>query len=262
MLSVAPAANADTTATVSLPVSCGMYDVSVQYVCTSTAAGRGITLSVVTNGVYAVPQLTMWYAIHAVASFAVDISAGPICASRSTVAGYAATASLLTAGISSSFTVQAVDSWGNLLKNSNGALSFAAVPFFTQDTVTRSIFNFHPPPTTTASQLNVNDASYDNHALTIAASVAALGSGRYEVSYRVTRSGWYFMRATLTQAGGLYGVYSESVLQVDGGSSFVDQPQAQRVDGVVDFEWGNVSPLNDWPSGWLVCKLYSFDECV
>jgi hypothetical protein len=259
MLSAAPAANADTTATVSLPLSCSMYDVSVQYVCTGTSAGRGITLSVVASGVYVVPQLSMWYAIHTVASVPVDISAGPTCASKSAVVGYAATSSLLTAGIPSAFTIQAVDAWGNLLKNSDGVFSFAAVPYFTEDTITRSVFAFHPPATTTASQLNVNDASYDDHTLTVAASVAALGSGRYAVSYSATRSGWYFMRGTLTQAGGLYGVYSESVLFVDGGSSFVDQPQAQRVDGVVDFEWGDVSPLNDWLSGWSVCRLCLYD---
>lgn len=249
MMSVAPAANADTSATLSLPPSCDLYDVLLQYVCTGTSTGRGVTLSVISNGVYVVPQQSSWFATYVVASIPVEISTGRVCASKCSVVGYSVTASALTAGVPSSFTIQAVDSWGNLLTTSDDVFQFASVPYFTQDTVTRSTFSFHPPAATTSSQLNVNDAAYDDLSLTVAASVAPLGSGRYAVSYRVTRSGWYFIRGRLTQAGGLYGVYYDSTLLAEGGGSALAQPAAQRVDAVIDFDWGAASPLDNWPPG-------------
>ena len=175
--------------------------------------------------------------------------------------GYPGTASALTAGIASSFTIQAVDTWGNLLTTSNDVFQFASVPYFTQDTVTRPTYSFHPPAATTASQLNVNDAAYDDLSLTVAASVAPLGSGRYAVSYQATRSGWYFIRGRLTQAGGLYGVYSESTLLVEGGGSAVAQPAAQRVDVVIDFDWGTASPLHDWSPGMYLVVLCCVAVC-
>ena len=222
---------------------------------TGTSTGRGVTLSIINDGVYAVPQQSSWFATYVVASIPVEISTGRVCASRCSVVGYSGTASALTAGIASSFTIQAVDSWGNLLTTSNDVFQFASVPYFTQDTVTRSTFSFHPPVATTASQLNVNDAASDDLSLTVAASVAPLGSGRYAVSYRATRSGWYFIRGRLTQAGGLYGVYSDSTLLVEGGGSAVAQPAAQRVDAVIDFDWGTASPLHDWSPGMYLCVL-------
>ena len=249
MLSAAPAANADTTATMSLPQSCALFDVSLQYVCTSASAGRGITLSLIADGVYVVPQLQMWYAPHLVMAIPLAVGGAPICASKCTVIGYAATASILTAGISTSFTIQAVDSWGNLLKNTDNVFSFAIVPYFIQDTSTRGTMSLHPPASTTSSQLNVNDASHDDTAAGVAASVTALGSGKYVVSYSTTRSGWYYIRGKLTQAGGLYGVYMESALLVEGGASLNAQPPAQRIDSVVDFDWGSKSPLDGWASG-------------
>jgi hypothetical protein len=250
MLSSAPAANSHTTATITLPPSCNIYDVSLQYMCTSTAAGRGITLSLIAQGVYIVPQRSVWHTSHLVASLPVAVGGGRICAGKCTVTGYSATASVVTAGIPSSFTIQAVDAWGNNLDNTDDVFTFAAVPHFKQDTSTTGTLPFHPPATTTASQLNVHDASYDGSAYTVAASVASLGSGRYAVAYAVTRSGWYFMRGSVVQAGGLYGVYMESTRLVEGGSSFNAQPPAQRIDSVVDFDWGLTSPLDSWASGW------------
>ena len=249
MLSVASTANAVVTATISLPPSCTMFDVLLEYVCMATTTGRGITLSMMTGGVYAVPQLTAWYASYDVAAYPVLVGGGAVCASKCTVVAYAATASILTAGIPTSFTIQAVDAWGNLLASTGDVFAFAVVPFFVQDTLTRAAMSFHPPAATTSSQLNVNDASSDDYSVTVPAAVASLGMGQYAVSYTVTQSGWYYMRGRLTQAGGLYGVYRESTLLVDGGSSFDVQPPAQRVDAVVDFDWGNASPLDGWSSG-------------
>ena len=102
-----------------------------------------------------------------------------MCASKCSVVAYAATASILTAGIPSSFTIQAVDAWGNLLATTGDVFAFAVVPYFVQDTVTRATMTFHPPAATTASQLNVNDASSDDYSATVAASVASLGMGQY-----------------------------------------------------------------------------------
>ncbi len=248
-LSVALAANAETTATIGLPQSCYLFDVSLQYVCTSTASARGITLSIVANGVYVVPQLSMWYASYLVKSVSLEVRGAPVCASKCTVVGYAATATAPTAGIPASFTIQAVDAWGNFLKNTDDVFSFEVVPYFIQDAATQGTRNLHPPETTSSSQLNVNDASYGK-VTGIAAAVLALGSGQYAVSYAVTRSGWYYTRGKLTQAGGLYGVYMENTLLVEGEGS-IAQPPAQRVDSVVDFNWGAESPLDSWSSGAL-----------
>ena len=249
MLSSAPAANSHTTATITLPPSCNIYDVLLQYVCTSTAAGRGIALSLITQGVYVVPQRSVWYTSHLVASVPVAVGGGRICAGKCTVTGYAATASVVTAGIPSSFTIQAVDAYGNTLQNTDDVFTFAAVPHFKQHTSTTGTLPFHPPATTTASQLNVHDAAYDGSAYTVAASVASMGSGRYAVTYAATRSGWYYVRGSVLQAGGLYGVYMESARLVEGGGSFNAQPPAQRIDSVVDFDWGSASPLDGWASG-------------
>jgi len=185
-----------------------------------------------------------------------------VCASKCSVVAYAATASILTAGIPSSFTIQAVDAWGNLLATTGDVFAFAVVPYFVQDTITRATMTFHPPAATTASQLNVNDASSDDYSATVAAYVASLGMGQYVVSYTVTRSGWYYMRGRLTQAGGLYGVYRESTLLVEGGSSFDVQPPAQRVDAVVDFDWGAKSPLDDWSSGFCCSLMLALRACM
>jgi hypothetical protein len=247
-LSVAPAANAETTGTIILPQSCDVFDVSLQYACTSTASGRGITLSVAVNGVYITPQLNMWYVSHLVKSIALQVERAPICASKCTVSGYGAAASAPTAGVPASFTIQAVDSWGNLLTNTDDVFSFEVVPYFVQDTATQGTRNLHPPETTSSSQLNVNDASYIK-AKGVAASVAALGSGQYAVSYTITRSGWYYIRGSLTQAGGVYGVYMQNTLFVEGGDDSIAQPPAQRIDSVVDFDWQGKSPLDTWSSG-------------
>jgi hypothetical protein len=91
--------------------------------------------------------------------------------------------------------------------------------------------------------------------------VAALGSGAYAVSYTVTKSGWYFIRGRLLQPGGLYAVYTESTLLVEGGLSFDAQPAAQRIDPVVNFDWGSTSPLDDWSSGPL-CVSIQIVLCV
>jgi hypothetical protein len=261
MLSLAPAANADTTATIKLPLSCGVFDVALQYVCTSTAVGRGITLSVVENGVYVVPQLSMWYSAHVIASLPIVVAGGPVCGTRSTVVAYATSASILTAGIPSSFTIQAVDCWGNTLSTADDVFAFAVAPYFTHDTVTRPVFSSHPPAATSASQLNIHDAFSDDYSLTTPAMVAALGSGAYAVSYTVTKSGWYFIRGRLLQPGGLYAVYTESTLLVEGGLSFDAQPAAQRIDPVVNFDWGSTSPLDDWSSGPL-CVSIQIVLCV
>jgi hypothetical protein len=248
-LSVASAANAETTATIRLPPSCAVFDVLLHYVCTSTAVGRGVTLSVIANGVYIVPQLQMWYAPQLVMALPLVVGGGPICASKCAVIGYAATASILTAGIPSSFTIQAVDAWGNFLKNTEDAFSFAVVPYFVQNTATRGTKVLHPPASITPSQLNVNDASRALAAEAVAASMSALGSGRYAVSYSATRSGWYYIRGVLTQAGGLYGVYMQSAMLVEDGDSLNAQPPAQRIDSIIDFDWGSASPLDSWSSG-------------
>jgi hypothetical protein len=115
----------------------------------------------------------------------------------------------------------------------------------------------HPPETTTSSQLNFNDAVSDAEAAGVAATVSALGSGQYAVSYTVTRSGWYYIRGKLTQTGGLYAVYMENTLFVEGGDSAIAQPPAQRVDSVVDFDWGAKSPLDSWSPG-LLPDLFAY----